>query len=90
MELNEVLKREEILWRDKAKSRWIEEGDANTRFFHLSTIIHRMYNTMHSILSTNNIWLTRRQDIGLAFQNHYKNLFTSCEPVFPKDFQSLI
>lgn len=39
--LDLMLKNEEILWRDKAKARWIDEGDANTRFFHISTIIHR-------------------------------------------------
>lgn len=26
----------------------------------------------------------------MAFQNYYTNLFTSCEPIFPEDFQSLI
>lgn len=31
--LDSLLKREEQLWRDKAKARWIDEGDANTRFF---------------------------------------------------------
>lgn len=90
LEMNELLKREEILWRDKVKSRWIAEGDANTRFFHLSTIIHRRYNSINSILLANNIWLTNRQDIGLAFQSYYTTLFTSCEPTFPDDFQTLI
>lgn len=32
LELHEIFKREELLWRDKAKTRWIEEGDANTHF----------------------------------------------------------
>lgn len=39
--LDEVLKCEQILWWQKAKTRWLEEGDANTYFFYLSTIIHR-------------------------------------------------
>lgn len=53
-ELNEYLKREELLWRDKAKSRWIAEGDANTRFFHITTVIHRRYNSIKRILASNN------------------------------------
>ncbi|XP_059074891.1 uncharacterized protein LOC131874942 [Cryptomeria japonica] len=32
--LNEILAREEIYWRDKARELWIREGDKNTKFFH--------------------------------------------------------
>lgn len=32
-ELNEILLRERILWKEKAKLKWLEEGDANTYFF---------------------------------------------------------
>lgn len=85
-----MLKREEILWRDKAKFRWIEEGDANTRFFHLSPIIHRRCNSINSILWSNNTWLTKRQKIGMTFQNYFTTLFTTCDLIFPEDFQSLI
>lgn len=38
--LDELLKCEEALWRDKAKTRWLEEGDSNTHLFHISTLIH--------------------------------------------------
>lgn len=51
-DLDLVLKREEILWKDKAKTRWIDEGDANTRCFHRSTIIHRKFNVISSIQQT--------------------------------------
>ncbi|KAI5654169.1 hypothetical protein M9H77_31356 [Catharanthus roseus] len=30
LELDELLKREEIIWRDKAKAKWLEEGDSLT------------------------------------------------------------
>ncbi|KAG8369712.1 hypothetical protein BUALT_Bualt14G0042400 [Buddleja alternifolia] len=40
-DLNELLMREEVMWRQRAKQKWLKKGDANTRFFHLSTIIHR-------------------------------------------------
>lgn len=39
-ELDTLLRCEELMWKDKAKTRWVEEGDDNTHFFHLSTIIH--------------------------------------------------
>lgn len=39
--LEELLKWEELLWKDKAKVKLIEVGDINTHFFHISTDIHR-------------------------------------------------
>lgn len=45
--LDDLLKSNELIWKDKAKVRWMEEGDGNTPFFPLSTIIHRRYNAIH-------------------------------------------
>lgn len=57
-ELDEILLRERILWKEKAKTKWLEEGDANTRFFHLSTIIHRRKNYIPYILDCHNSKVT--------------------------------
>lgn len=35
-EYMEVLRREELYWRDKLRELWIVEGDSNTKFFHAS------------------------------------------------------
>lgn len=81
-DLDDLYTREETLWRDKAKARWMEEGDANTHYFHLSTIIHRRYNRIHHILDSNNQWLSNRQLIGNAFQTYFTNLFVIVGPSF--------
>lgn len=62
-ELLELLKREECLWRDKARIQWVEDEDLNTRFFHLSTIIRMRYNGINFILVENNTW----KQIGVVF-----------------------
>lgn len=89
-ELDELLLKERILWMEKVKSRWLEEGDANTRFFHLSTVVHRKHNTIHSILDRDNNILESYDLIAQNFIDFYSNLFATVSPSFPFDFQGFI
>lgn len=88
--LDEVLKREELMWRDKARINWLEDGDANTKFFHLSTILNRRYNGIDCLLSSSNSWLSEWGDIGMEFVAFYSSLFSTDSPIFPADLEGLI
>ena len=48
-ELNEWLYRSEVLWRQKSRELWLREGDKNSKFFHLSTIVRRRRNTIEAV-----------------------------------------
>ena len=49
LELDEWLAREDLKWKQKSREIWIREGDRNTHFFHLSTLIRRMRNCIQEI-----------------------------------------
>lgn len=44
LELDEQLRREELLWKQKSKVDWLSSSDMNTKYFHASTTIHRCRN----------------------------------------------
>jgi hypothetical protein len=43
-QLDERHKQKEILWRQKSRVQWFNEGEKNTKFFHRSTIHRRLIN----------------------------------------------
>lgn len=52
-EYNNILAQEEVLWFKKSRAKWIVQGERNTRYFHLSTIIRR-WKSKISVLKDNN------------------------------------
>lgn len=50
-ELSELLKREEIFWRDKSREVWLSDGDLNSKSFHASVLARRVANKIESIQS---------------------------------------
>lgn len=61
-ELDECYRREEIYWREKVKARWIEEGDTNKHYFHVTTIVHRRFNTINCFRDTQQLDRQKRFD----------------------------
>uniref|UniRef100_A0A2N9HGL8 Reverse transcriptase domain-containing protein n=1 Tax=Fagus sylvatica TaxID=28930 RepID=A0A2N9HGL8_FAGSY len=48
-DLNEWLTRTDLLWKQKSRELWLKNGDRNTKFFHLSTIIKQRHNSIDAI-----------------------------------------
>ncbi|KAI0491478.1 hypothetical protein KFK09_025738 [Dendrobium nobile] len=52
-ELNATLARLATWWRQRAKTKWIEEGDSNSHFFHLNASARRRGNIIVEIQNSN-------------------------------------
>lgn len=76
VELSEWLLRSEILWKQKSRELWLKEGDRNTKFFHLSTIIRRRQNNIDAIKTEEGCWVTNSNQIRQLFYSSFKSLFT--------------
>ncbi|KAG5576140.1 hypothetical protein H5410_056274 [Solanum commersonii] len=72
LEYEELIRNEEISWRQKSRSLWLKEGDRNTNFFHKMANAHKRYNIDQLM-----IWGGLSQDPGTIegeIVEYYRNL----------------
>ena len=89
-EINEWLTRVELLWRQKSRETWLKEGDKNSIFFHLSTIIRRKRNSIDAIKDDHGAWITEKKEIREMFLNKFEELFVEEDVDFPEDLENLV
>jgi hypothetical protein len=45
-ELSSILKKEELMWFQRSRSKWLIDGDRNTRYYHTKTVSRRRKNNI--------------------------------------------
>ncbi|PKI66159.1 hypothetical protein CRG98_013457 [Punica granatum] len=89
-ELEENLIRRDLIWRQKSRELWLKDGDRNSKFFHLSTVIRRRSNHIAAIKEDNGEWSQDRERIGNYFLKNFQDLFSTSLPAFPNDLEGPI
>jgi hypothetical protein len=79
-ELQTLLEKEELKWRQRAKEDWLQEGDRNTKFFHACANQRRSRNNIETIIDDVGCPCASQTAVEEAFINYYQKLFTSENP----------
>ncbi|GKU90595.1 hypothetical protein SLEP1_g4575 [Rubroshorea leprosula] len=82
-EYQTILLEEEDLWKMKSRINWLNDGDRNTKFFHLSTISRRKCNRILSFLDENNVEISSPMDVSNFITNSFQKLFTTRKSFCP-------
>lgn len=83
-ELKNVLKEEELYWYQQSRVQWLKDGDKNTKFFHLSTIIRRRENKIERLKVYN--WVHDHDTVKSHIVEHFKILFK----FEPRNFKPIV
>ena len=55
-EINGMMEKEKITWRQKSRVSWLREGDRNTKFFHECASQRRRTNTILGLRDLDDVW----------------------------------
>ncbi|TYG80510.1 hypothetical protein ES288_D02G221900v1 [Gossypium darwinii] len=69
--------REESYWAQRSRSRWLREGDRNTRFFHAKAIGRLKKNNIERLKDAAENWTTNSKDICKVAKEYFVSLFRS-------------
>uniref|UniRef100_A0A2N9G3M9 CCHC-type domain-containing protein n=1 Tax=Fagus sylvatica TaxID=28930 RepID=A0A2N9G3M9_FAGSY len=79
-ELNELLEREEIAWRQRSRVQWLQEGNRNTKFFHNKATQRRKKNTIESLVDDQGTKHEEQQRIEQLIVDYFSQIYTSSNP----------
>ncbi|XP_068329845.1 uncharacterized protein [Pyrus communis] len=71
---------EEQFWQQRSRVKWLKEGDANTAFFHQSTLQRRRRNKVEKIKDGNGVWIDKQCEVQKHIEEQFKELFSTSGP----------
>lgn len=75
--VDRLLVQEESFWHQRSRVKWLREGDANTKFFHQSTLHRRRSNHVLKLKTENGTWEERPHKVKGLIDDYFISLFTS-------------
>ncbi|XP_024196188.1 uncharacterized protein LOC112199393 [Rosa chinensis] len=85
--LNNLLHQELLFWRQRAKVFWLQDGDANTKFFHQRASNRKKKNYLHGLFDDYGAWHTDDENLERIVLEYFHGLFTSSRPF---DFHAVL
>ena len=76
-ELEELILREEIHWRQKARVKWVKEGDCNSKFFHKVANGRRNRKFIKELENESGLMLNNSESIKEEILRYFEKLYAS-------------
>jgi len=75
-ELDHTLDQIAMMWLQKARVDQIRDGDRNTKYYHMATVIRRRFNRVNGLKDEENQWCTNTCRIKRMIVDHFRSLFS--------------
>ena len=76
-ELNILLDKESRMWKQRARTQWMAQGDNNTKYFHAVATKRKRRNFIKGIRDEGGTWQSDEGVVSNVFVEHYTKLFST-------------
>nr|DAD34710.1 TPA_asm: hypothetical protein HUJ06_005350 [Nelumbo nucifera] len=76
IEFLKLLGQEEDYWRQRSKSFWLHDGDANTKYFHAVASTRKMTNRILRLMDDEGNWRDDPSSLCQVVQDYFRKLFS--------------
>lgn len=75
-ELDVILYQEELIWFQKSRAKWLNDGDRDSKFYHIKTINRHRRNIILMLRNVDRDWVEEVAELKAILNNFYQDLFT--------------
>lgn len=76
-DLDLILNQERDLWAMKSRINWLVQGERNTAFYHVSTLVRRKRNRIYAIQNNVDDWVSEERDVMNFVRKGFEDLFST-------------
>ncbi|XP_020412737.1 uncharacterized protein LOC109947231 [Prunus persica] len=74
-EFEDLLDQEDVFWKQKSRVSWLQGGDRNTKFFHITTLVRRRRNRIERLKDINGDWISSKEGLKTLAVEYFHGLF---------------
>ncbi|XP_058733248.1 uncharacterized protein LOC131604851 [Vicia villosa] len=82
-ELSIILKQEELMWFQRARTNWLADGDRNTKYYHMKVISRRKRNRILMLKNEEGYWVEDHEKLQQLVTTYFKTIFDCSNKVCP-------
>jgi hypothetical protein len=75
----DIRNKEALLWKQKSREKWVQDGDRNTKFFHLTTMVRRRRNKIDGLFDIHGNWCENHEVMKTVAKDFFQDLFAAKE-----------
>ncbi|KAL5752380.1 hypothetical protein ACOSQ2_022887 [Xanthoceras sorbifolium] len=79
-ELESLLSKEELYWKQRSRVDWLLAGDKNSKFFHRRATVRKKKNQISSLLDNRGVRRESEQGMSSVVLDYFSDLFRSIQP----------
>ncbi|KAH7846348.1 hypothetical protein Vadar_012790 [Vaccinium darrowii] len=75
--MEDLWQKDAMFWRQSSRIKWLQMGDKNSCFFHLTTLQRRQQNQVERMKDEHGVWRSEPKDLDGIIKNHFQSLFNA-------------